>query len=279
MIYQQMLTGNQPYYVALGQARSYSENIHPEIELCMCPKGSIELQIGQEKYTISQNQLAIIGSMIPHQTYTSQIPGSLHFTIEVSPALLMEFFEPFSKAVFQSPVISLDDCDPKLSNLLYETLKLCKNRTGLTELLIKGNLYKICYYLYEKFIRQTNASQRPKNFRDIQKVQEAIELIHSQYAQPLTLQTVASHVQYSESHFCRIFKNITGLTFHDALNRCRIKHAACLLKETLLPVSEIALQVGFTDVKTFCHVFKRYTDHTPKTFRNDVTLSLNNFQF
>lgn len=279
MIYQQMLTGKQPYYVNLGPAKAYSKNIHPEIELCICTKGSIEQQIGQERYTIAQNQLAIIGSMIPHETYTSKIPGSLHFTIEVSPALLMEFFEPFSKAVFPSPVVSLDDCNPKFTKLIYETIELCKNRTGLSELLIRGNLYKISYYLYEEFIQQTNNLQRPKNFRDIQKVQEAIELIHSQYAQPLTLKSVAAHVQYSESHFCRIFKNITNITFHDALNRCRVKHAAYLLKETSVPISEIALQVGFTDVKTFCHVFKRYTDCTPKTFRNDGTHSMSDLHF
>lgn len=273
MIYQNMLIGNHPYYVSRGHAKACSEHRHPEIEFGFCAKGSYELQIDKTKYTIPQNHLAIIGSMISHSMFDSN-PEVLILTIEISPVLLMDFFEPFSKAVFPSPVFSLADCDPKLSELLYETLELCQNRTGLTELMIKGNLYKICYYIYEEFIRQTDSKLKPNAFRDIQKVEEAISLIHSQYAQPLTLKYVASRVQYSESHFCRVFKNITGITFHNALNRCRIKNACCLLKETTDPISEIALQVGFTDTKTFCYVFKQYTGYTPKIFRNDDTLSL-----
>ena len=33
------------------------------------------------------------------------------------------------------------------SELLSETIALAQNRTGLTELMIKGNVYKICYYI------------------------------------------------------------------------------------------------------------------------------------
>lgn len=277
MIYQDMIVGKRPYYVAYGKAQAYKEHRHPELEINLCVKGSYELQLDKTKYTMSKNQLAIIAPMISHSRTVPEDSDSLSFSIEISPVLLLEFFEPFSNAVFPSPVISLSDCNRKLSNLIYETYKLCQNRTGMTELLINGNLYKICYYIYEEFIQQTTHVQRPEHFRDIEKVEEAIALIHSHYAEPLTLKYIASHVRYSEGHFCRIFKKITGITFHNALNRCRIKNACCLLKETTRSVSDIALQVGFADAKTFCTAFKQYTGYTPREFRKDDSLSLRNF--
>lgn len=279
MQYQSMLIGNQPYYVSRGQAKACHEHRHPEIEFSFCANESYSLLINNTQYTIPKNHLAIIGPMISHSMLASDNPDVLVLTIEISPVLLMDFFEPFSKVDFPSPVFSLVNCDPRLSDLLYETLELCRDRTGLTEMMIKGNLYKICYYIYEEFIRSTDSRQKSKAFRDIQKVEEAIGLIHSQYAQPLTVKYVAAHVQYSESQFCRVFKNITGITFHCALNRCRVKNACCLLKETTNPISEIALLVGFTDTKTFCYVFKQYTGYTPKIFRNDDTLSLGSLDF
>ncbi len=277
MKYQDMLVGKYPYYVSIGPAKACNEHRHPEIELNLCIKGSYELQIDKKKYVMSPNHLAIMGSTISHSMGSSNHPDVLTLTIEISPVLLMDYFEPFSKAIFPSPIFCLTDCEPKLTELLYETAKLCQNRTGLAELMIQGNLYKICYFIYEEFIRPTEHKPKPRAFRDVQKVEEAMEMIHSQYNQPLTLEYVASQVQYSESHFCRIFKNITGITFHDALNRCRIRNACCRLKETTVPISEIALQVGFTSTKTFCYVFKQYTGYTPKRFRNDDTLSLNDF--
>ncbi len=277
MIYEDMIVGKRPYYVNFGRAAAYKVHRHPELEINLCVEGSYDLQLDKTQYTMSKNHLAIIGSMISHTRTVPEDSDALSFSIEISPVLLLEFFEPFSNAVFPNPVFSLSDCNPKLSELIYETYQLCQNRTGLTELLINGNLYKICYYIYEEFIQQTANNQRPENFRDIQKVEEAIALIHTHYAQPLTLKYVASHVQYSEGHFCRIFKKITGITFHNALNRCRVKNACCLLKETTRSISEIALQVGFTDTKTFCCVFKQYTGYTPRNFRKDASLSLASF--
>lgn len=278
MIYQDMLVGTHPYYVALGSGDAYSEHRHPEIELNLCISGSYELLIGQTKYVMTPNHLALMGSMVSHSRISPKNPDILSLSIEISPLLLMEFWEPFSKAVFPSPIYSLDQCDPQLSELLYEIVDSCQNRTEMGDLMINGNVYKICYYIYEHFIQKPGSRQTPTTFGDVQKIKKAIELIHNQYTQPLTLKDVAAYVQYSESHFCRVFKYVTGITFHEMLNRYRIRNACYLLKETTKPVSEIALQVGFADSKTFCYVFKQHTGHTPRTFRNDGTLSLSDFR-
>lgn len=274
MIYQDMMVGRHPYYVSVGQAGACREHRHPEIELSYCAEGSYEVQIDKKTYTVPPNHLAVIGSMVSHRTCGPANPKVISLTVEISPVLLLEYFEPFSKAVFPSPVFSLDKYDKKFSELLSETIVLAQNRTGLTELMIKGNVYKICYYIYEEFIKQTDVHQNPRDFRDVKKIEAAMELIHSSYAQPLTVEYVASLTQYSESHFCKVFKKVTGITFHDALNRCRIRNACCLLKETTSPIAEVAIQVGFTDVKTFNRVFKQYTGCTPKNYRNDDTISL-----
>jgi YesN/AraC family two-component response regulator len=78
---------------------------------------------------------------------------------------------------------------------------------------------------------------------------------------------VAERNGYSKSNFCRVFKRITGNTFHDILNQRRVEVAGFLLVQTNLDLEEIAQQVGFLDAKCFCRVFKKYTGKTPGTYR------------
>ena len=92
-------------------------------------------------------------------------------------------------------------------------------------------------------------------------------MIYYDYASPLTLDDAASATGYGKSNFCKIFKEITGDTFHNVLNRQRIQSACDLLKETNLPISDIAIQIGFGEPKTFCRIFRSITDMTPRDYR------------
>ncbi len=277
MKYQEMIVGKQPYYVNVGDTGFIEDHRHPELELCYCVEGSCTYRIGGNAYTLKKNDLAVVGSMVSHSVDACRSPDIFTLVIEISPVLLMEFFEQFSRAVFPDPVKHIERCDPQIRELLEETVQLCQNRTDLTELLIKGNLYKLSAYIYRAFAKERVAGQPSTSFREISKVELAMEMIRNRYAEPLSVAYVASVCQYSESNFCKIFKKITGATFHDILNRRRVENACVLLKESNNTIAEIGLHVGLGDAKTFCRVFKKYTGYTPGGFRNNSSVSLKDF--
>ncbi len=100
-------------------------------------------------------------------------------------------------------------------------------------------------------------------------VARARKFIDETLADPLPLSLVARQAGLSESHFCRVFKESTGLTLTDYVNRRRIEWAK---KELLKPearVSEIAFHIGYQSLSQFNRSFARFTGNSPTNFRRE----------
>jgi len=71
----------------------------------------------------------------------------------------------------------------------------------------------------------------------------------------------------SEAHFAREFKKAFGLPPHRYLLTRRIERAAALLRDTDLPVTEVALQTGWSSIGTFGRIFRDITGGSPGELR------------
>jgi AraC-like DNA-binding protein len=91
--------------------------------------------------------------------------------------------------------------------------------------------------------------------------------IDRRYAERLDVATLARTALASEAHFIRSFKREFGETPHRYLQRRRIERAADALRETDLPVTEVALGVGFSSISWFATAFKEVMGETPTGYR------------
>lgn len=83
----------------------------------------------------------------------------------------------------------------------------------------------------------------------------------------IDLATAAKFAGFSSYHFLRVFSAVTGVTPHQYLIRSRLRDAARLLVESDRAVTEVALEVGFSDVSNFVRTFGRAAGMTPRAFR------------
>lgn len=97
----------------------------------------------------------------------------------------------------------------------------------------------------------------------------AKKFIEQTLADPLPLPLVARQAGLSESHFCRLFKETTGLTLTDYINRRRIEWAKRELLKPEVRVSEIAFQIGYQSLSQFNRSFARFTGNSPTNFRRE----------
>jgi len=100
-------------------------------------------------------------------------------------------------------------------------------------------------------------------------VARARKFIEKTLADPLPLPLVARHAGLSESHFCRVFKESTGLTLTDYINRRRIEWAKRELLRPQARVSEIAFHIGYQSLSQFNRSFARFTGNSPTNFRRE----------
>lgn len=101
-------------------------------------------------------------------------------------------------------------------------------------------------------------------------ISPALDFIRTNYAQPLSLDTVAKQIHISSYYLSHLFKDELGITFVEYLTRVRIEEAKQLLKRTALPVNAVAGEVGYDDSSYFCKVFKKVTGTTPHKYRRGV---------
>lgn len=97
---------------------------------------------------------------------------------------------------------------------------------------------------------------------------EYIQWLDSNFFESLTVDDAASACEMSRRKFTHDFRQRTGMTWLEYLNRRRIEHAVQRLAQTDQKVTSIAFQSGFEELSTFYRTFKRVTGRKPTDFRS-----------
>lgn len=99
-----------------------------------------------------------------------------------------------------------------------------------------------------------------------QYVAKAVKKVEKEYSEKISIESISEELGVSSSYLTRKFKDITGHTFLDFLNKYRVQQAVKLLITRKYRVYEISDMVGFSSYKHFCAVFKKYTYVSPTGF-------------
>jgi AraC family transcriptional regulator len=94
--------------------------------------------------------------------------------------------------------------------------------------------------------------------------------IEEHVADDISLATLAELARLSPYHFCRAFKRSFGMPPHRYHAHRRIELAKQLLANREMPVTAIALEIGFSDTSTFTAAFRRLTGQTPTCYRRNL---------
>lgn len=96
------------------------------------------------------------------------------------------------------------------------------------------------------------------------------DFIDQNLASNMTLAEMASVAGLSRFHFSRAFKNTFGLSPVDYVLWARIEAAKGLIAHTDIPISEVALRVGFSNPDRLTAAFRRFMSQTPSQFRRSL---------
>ncbi len=99
-------------------------------------------------------------------------------------------------------------------------------------------------------------------------IRKTLVCIEADLSRDLSLHTLAAIQNISCGHLSALFTKEVGRTLTDYVNKRRMKHAAELLRTTVLQIQTIAQYCGIGDVNYFSKTFKRYYKITPTQFRS-----------
>ncbi|MEW6082369.1 MAG: PocR ligand-binding domain-containing protein [Bacillota bacterium] len=145
---------------------------------------------------------------------------------------------------------------------------LALNDRHFRELTRMQSTPEICSLLYQ-VLDECVAEAANQGRRHGRVLREVTTYLSENYHRPVNVEDVSRTVHLSPHYLSRLFKREYGCTIMEYLANARLSVAKDLLRDTLLPIREIARRVGFSDPGYFSKVFKALEGCTPGQFRDN----------
>ncbi len=125
-------------------------------------------------------------------------------------------------------------------------------------------------YKYKKI--DTLQNDNPTQEMSPKKIKNLIEYININIDKKLDMEGLLSTTNWTKRHLTRIFMQYLNITPHQYILNKKIDKASLLLKETDLPITQIAYELGFQNYSSFYSAFKKVMNISPENFRNKELL-------
>lgn len=169
------------------------------------------------------------------------------------------YYEEFSRQF--PPVIMLQE--PFLLEVtLRRILAIHQKKAVYAEILTASLITSI---LTELFIQKLSDDMTAVSMPET--ISQAASYIQNHFAEPITLDLLAEKAAMSKFYLSREFTRFMGTSVNQYLINCRIGYAKELLRESSLPVSEIAFCTGMNHVSQFIRLFRDREGVTPLAYR------------
>lgn len=292
----QEIVYNVPDFNKKSRAKFYTNRVvctgpteyhaHNYVEIAFVEDGRGIHKIGNTCISCNSGDLFLLNSMVKHQ-FVPQDGGELTVCNCI---FLPEFFDyslAGSKSIqtlsniflFRSfmvdepfPYLEIhagDEIHPWLKNLflnIYNEYTL--EETGYLEL-IRAYMIELIIFILRKAQSTAGLSAGRGPGRDAASVinTRVISYIESHFTDDVTIGDLAVLAFLSPAQLCRIFKQTTGVTIKEFMQKTRVEVACRMLCETDRSISDISMSVGYRDAKYFTRLFTRAEGMTPSLFR------------
>lgn len=135
-----------------------------------------------------------------------------------------------------------------------------RDRLGLWQQLCENSLREILLLLARRMSRRLDP-----------RIEHTLQLMARSMKEELRMDGLARQVGLSVSHLSHLFKQETGHTVVEHLNRMRIRQAALLMERQGRHASEAALDVGYQNYNHFAEQFRKYTGVSPRAYRRGIS--------
>lgn len=158
------------------------------------------------------------------------------------------------------------DEDGTILKLLKEMEKEYANRKIGYQEVLRGKLLEILILTMRKVV-ELYCDVPIEKLTDSAIIREAVHYFKANYQDKALLSTFCEKYHYNLQYISRRFKQETGLTTLEYLQKIRIEKACALLAGSKHTIREVAQQTGYDDIKFFNRVFRKLVGMTPGEYR------------
>ena len=247
---------------------------HNDVELIVIKKGTGTIAVDMEPQTVSAGDIILVRPGQIHSISQHDNDTMEYENILFRPDLLysqntdlrtLEYFDLYFNPEYNLPwhIDHSNSCHKKLAECINAIDTLCGERPRYYELSVKGYLFQFFYLLFSCQESPVYSTGR----KSLDKVKKMIAYIEEHYMEPISVQSAADYMGFSNSHFMKFFKQNMHTTFTSYLNHYRLTIAGRLLLTTDDNILVISEKTGFNNLSYFNRLFKQYFHMTPREYR------------
>ena len=232
---------------------------HERLEIIRVRNGKINIDFGSKKAMLNKDEIAVFQPGTAHGGYTSDSyvdydvlmfdVRSFYNDTEICKRILPQIFEgtaKIEKIIADIEVISCID-------------KICYSESP-DSMEIISLVYNLLYLLFKNHVSEIRNDSENKS-------KPIIKYIEENFSHDMSTSSISSEFGYSTAHFCRKFKDATGIAPMTYLKIYRLEQALKAIQSTDLPIGEIAASCGFSDANYFTRCFKEHYKVPPGFYR------------
>ena len=245
---------------------------HQEFEISYILKGQVRFLCGEEQIHATKGDLVIICPNMPHGVFLDKVEDCEYDTLLFASELLKasgrsaEYIEELmngSKVL--RPHVATTASQYSLFSSTVENIFSCvKEVTERNDMLLKSEMFCLFSLLEQEGAIYTNADST--NGHDLR---PALDYISSHYHEQILISHLASLVNLSKNYFMNRFRQVTGITCVEYINKVRINAACEMLLRGKMPVTEVAFSCGYGNLSNFNRQFRRITGRSPREYREN----------
>ncbi|GGF68600.1 AraC family transcriptional regulator [Paenibacillus albidus] len=252
---------------------------HEHLEIIVMKKGHAIFHVDSQPYEVAAGEILFVPSGGLHVAYALQNEAVSFVSIVFHSSMYKDwnqdpqhkqFVAPYLENQYQFPVMPFKEVPACASSLALMDLIIeeFQESRPAYQLVIKNQLHLLLLLLSRTFRpQQTSGRTHERHSMNRERFKPLLEYLELHYDDKITVEQAAKSVSLNPYHFCKTFKKLTGRTFIDYVNVCRVAEAEKLLLNTDLTVTEIAGRVGCDNPNYFTKLFKQYKGLTPSALR------------
>lgn len=238
------------------------DHYHPSYLFTFSPEGNMKIAV-KDKITVTEpHKISAISPFIKH----SEILET-NFKRYYAICVAKIYFEEILSEYCITPMTFYGEnynINHNLTEYIKDFLIEYDNELPGHKDILSGTALKITHAIIRSIF---NISRITKAISLKKEINQIVEYLNNNYGEDLSIDDLALKINYSPSHFSRVFKEETGESPQIYLINLRLQKAKHLLLIRGKTITEIALECGFNSSSHFCVSFLRKYDKTPTDFR------------
>ena len=250
---------------------SFVAHWQKEIEFVYVRSGEASFHVADHSFTAHAGDLVICESGQIHYSDSYNNKNLLDFLIFDTNLISSRFQNPhFKNALVTAGELKEYGLFESLERLFTIVPEELDKKQPYYKDIVTAAIREFWFLLKRKLPRVEKANDISRRVRMLEEFQELLDYIDKHYSEELTLEQVSSMMHFSPSHFSKTFKKLMGMNYVTYVNMVRIEQAIQRLNTGQYRMIDIALECGFTNIRSFNRVFKEIIGYTPTDFSSQV---------